>query len=82
MKPPLKRKLVVEIIYESRTDALELLKQIHYHNISDLGDIKEFINGACMQVTKTFVKPLIEPRVETINGKQCLVFPSLINFTE
>ena len=82
MKLPLKRKLVVEIIYESRTDALDLLKQIHYHNISDLGDMKQFKNGACMQVTKTFVKPLIEPRIEIINGNQCMVFTSLINFTE
>jgi len=74
-----KKKLVIEIVYERKEDALELIRKIHYRNINDLKPMKVLLNNAHMQTELTFQKPLIEPRIEFINGNQCLIFPSSIN---
>lgn len=49
MTKVLRRKLVIEIVYENKHDAVDLIRQIHANNIHDSFGLKLFKNTAYMQ---------------------------------
>ena len=80
MSKSVKKKMVIELVYDNKEEALKLLKKINYNNINELASMKFHSNNAYMQTQLTFFKPLVEPKTEIINGKNYLVFPSSMNF--
>lgn len=81
MSKAVRRKLTIEIVFDSREDVVKLLDKIHIKNINELAPIKIHLNNSYMQAETIFLKPVVEPRIEFINGNKCLVFPSSMNNT-
>lgn len=80
MTKKLQRKLTIEIIYDNKEDALEVLRRINTKTLNSLSVLNFKYNRTYLKAESTYLKPFVEPRIETIGENKCLIFPSSMNF--
>lgn len=73
------KKLVIEIIYDDREDVHMMLNEFSIGYVEANRVFCRQIKNSSMNCSLSIVTPLVEPRIEEINGKRCLVFPSSMN---
>lgn len=73
------KKLVIEIIYDNQGDAEIMLSEISLDYILMNKIFTRQIRQSEMNCNMSIILPLIEPRVEEINGKKCFIYPSSMN---
>ena len=79
MSKKIQRKLTIEIIYDNKEDALEVLRRINSKTLNSISTLNFQYNQSYLKAESTFLKPFIEPRIEYINGNKCLIYPSSMN---
>lgn len=76
------KQITIKIDYHNEQDALRFLREFR-KDFFQVHEIKNHFEGIFVEVTNSqffelsFQNP--DPRKETINGKECLIYPSRMN---
>lgn len=70
----------IDLEFTDVRDALKVLSQINTFSIKQ-HELKKQVNTAHLTLKREIRLPLIEPNIEEINGKKCLVYKSQMNET-